>query len=34
MWGPENAEALVARDGHNWAMVSSLNGHSKEKEKV
>jgi glucose-6-phosphate 1-dehydrogenase len=34
MWGPENAEALVARDGHNWAMVSSLNGHSKEKEEV
>lgn len=31
MWGPENAEALVARDGHNWAMVSTLNGHAKEK---
>jgi glucose-6-phosphate 1-dehydrogenase len=27
MWGPENAEALVARDGHNWAMVSALNGN-------
>lgn len=28
MWGPENAEALVARDGHNWAMVAPLNGNS------
>ena len=42
MWGPENAEALVARDGHNWAMVAPLNGsnsngsdkESKEKEKA
>jgi glucose-6-phosphate 1-dehydrogenase len=45
MWGPENAEALVARDGHNWAMVAPLNGQSnghsngtdkehKEKEKT
>jgi glucose-6-phosphate 1-dehydrogenase len=34
MWGPENAEALVARDGHNWAMVAPLNGngHSNGKE--
>lgn len=22
-WGPEDAEALIARDGHNWATVSS-----------
>lgn len=22
-WGPEDAEALIARDGHNWAKVSS-----------
>lgn len=35
IWGPENAEALVARDGHNWAMVHSLNNNGqKEKEKT
>lgn len=20
-WGPEEAEALIARDGHNWIMI-------------
>ncbi|MDQ3291503.1 MAG: glucose-6-phosphate dehydrogenase [Bacteroidota bacterium] len=37
MWGPENAEALIAREGHTWAVNVSRNGHSKEakeKEKV
>ena len=22
MWGPENAEALIAREGHTWAVAS------------
>ena len=22
-WGPEDAEALIARDGHNWLTLSS-----------
>ncbi len=25
MWGPENAEALIARDGHTWAVTSFHN---------
>jgi glucose-6-phosphate 1-dehydrogenase len=28
-WGPEDAEALIARDGHNWVSPTSIN---KEKE--
>ena len=24
-WGPEDAEALIARDGHNWITLSSAN---------
>ncbi|MBA2250258.1 MAG: glucose-6-phosphate dehydrogenase [Chitinophagaceae bacterium] len=24
-WGPEDAEALIARDGHNWIMVGKKN---------
>ncbi|MEJ7829581.1 MAG: glucose-6-phosphate dehydrogenase [Segetibacter sp.] len=27
MWGPENAEALIARDGHTWAVTSFHNNH-------
>jgi len=29
MWGPENAEALIAREGHTWAVSSFLNGQPK-----
>ena len=32
MWGPENAEALIAREGHTWAVSSFLNGLPKGKE--
>jgi glucose-6-phosphate 1-dehydrogenase len=24
-WGPEDAEALIARDGHNWVTPSPKN---------
>jgi len=34
MWGPENAEALIAREGHTWAVSTFYNGQSKGKEKV
>ncbi len=35
MWGPENAEALIARSGHTWAFSPIMNGNGeKEKEKV
>jgi len=37
MWGPENAEALIARSGHAWAFSPIANGHEpveKEKEKA
>ncbi|RDC62841.1 glucose-6-phosphate dehydrogenase [Adhaeribacter pallidiroseus] len=35
MWGPENAEALIAREGHTWAVTMSRNGQAKEnKEKA
>ncbi|QNF35332.1 glucose-6-phosphate dehydrogenase [Adhaeribacter swui] len=35
MWGPENAEALIAREGHTWAVTISRNGQAKEsKEKT
>lgn len=27
MWGPENAEALIARDGYTWAVTTSRNNH-------
>jgi glucose-6-phosphate 1-dehydrogenase len=33
MWGPENAEALIAREGHTWAANTHYNGQSKIKEK-
>ncbi|ALJ00162.1 glucose-6-phosphate dehydrogenase [Rufibacter tibetensis] len=26
MWGPENAEALIARDGHTWAVTNYYHG--------
>ncbi len=26
MWGPENAEALIAREGHTWAVTTFNNG--------
>jgi glucose-6-phosphate 1-dehydrogenase len=37
-WGPEDAEALIARDGNNWVMLPLNNSHlvkskSKNKEK-
>jgi glucose-6-phosphate 1-dehydrogenase len=28
-WGPEDAEALIAQDGHHWV---SLRGEEKKKE--
>jgi glucose-6-phosphate 1-dehydrogenase len=35
MWGPENAEALIARSGHAWAFSPVANGHGAvEKEKA
>ena len=37
MWGPENAEALIAREGHTWAVTIAQNGQApetKEKAKV
>lgn len=33
MWGPENAEALIAREGHTWAGAIFQNGKGKEKVK-
>ena len=30
-WGPEDAEALIARDGRNW--VTSLPAHNRRKER-
>jgi len=33
MWGPENAEALIAREGHTWAVSTFYNGQPKGKEK-
>ncbi|KAA3438807.1 glucose-6-phosphate dehydrogenase [Rufibacter hautae] len=29
MWGPENAEALIAREGHTWAVSNFYNGQKK-----
>jgi glucose-6-phosphate 1-dehydrogenase len=29
MWGPENAEALIAREGHTWAVHVPANGQQK-----
>jgi glucose-6-phosphate 1-dehydrogenase len=34
IWGPEKAEALIAKDGHTWATIASSNGHKKETEKI
>ncbi|GGK72726.1 glucose-6-phosphate dehydrogenase [Rufibacter glacialis] len=31
MWGPENAEALIAREGHTWAVSNFYNGQKKGK---
>ena len=33
MWGPENAEALIAREGHTWAVSNFYNGQVKGKDK-
>ncbi|WP_207430381.1 glucose-6-phosphate dehydrogenase [Sabulibacter ruber] len=33
MWGPENAEALIAREGHTWAVSTFYDGKPKGKEK-
>ena len=33
MWGPENAEALIAREGHTWAVTTHYNGQKKAKGK-
>ena len=33
MWGPENAEALIARMGHTWAVTLSPDGSTAKKEK-
>ena len=32
-WGPEDAEALIARDGHNWAVDSFLRPERSEHKK-
>ncbi|MBC3541056.1 glucose-6-phosphate dehydrogenase [Rufibacter sediminis] len=29
MWGPENAEALIAREGHTWAVSNFFHGQKK-----
>jgi glucose-6-phosphate 1-dehydrogenase len=31
MWGPENAEALIAREGHTWA-VNTFRNNNNHKE--
>ncbi len=33
MWGPENAEALIARTGHTWAVSPVSNGENGKTEK-
>ncbi|WP_205500736.1 glucose-6-phosphate dehydrogenase [Rufibacter psychrotolerans] len=32
MWGPENAEALIAREGHTWAVSTHFGGRPKDQE--
>jgi glucose-6-phosphate 1-dehydrogenase len=34
MWGPENAEALIARTGHTWAFSPMSNGENGKSERV
>jgi glucose-6-phosphate 1-dehydrogenase len=31
-WGPEEAEALVARDGNNWLIFPAVNNKGKKKK--